>query len=421
MKRFVDVCVEPLTASFSDGTKVKLRDKGLANCIECNVEYPTSLGGEGAKKKPWRCRSCAYKGIPRQTRSEDRLVTTLPRRGNFYISAVKCLVFDVQERQICEKTEFTIPCLSCNEIVTTSVIREKKRDVKCRFRCRSCRKDVWDSNSPRLHKKRQFTCLKCDITFTTTLGAVQKLPVDTQGMCRKCRYQFYTHDRRQTLQIDHTLPVVGEVILSREEITAYNISTRRELFSYDRFTLPCIRCEKDYQTTIGYERVKEHVWHCKSCASLVGWEVPGHKEKLSQVMKDYCAINPPSRSCQRATVLDCSGAQITLRSNYERRFIEHLNSRGLTWDYEIRGFPVHILDEKGALSICTYWPDFYVRELDLWVEIKGYFYPQGRLKWNAFAVSYPKHRKVIIFSEELNALEQGNLQLEEIPQQIEAL
>lgn len=54
---------------------------------------------------------------------------------------------------------------------------------------------------------------------------------------------------------------------------------------------------------------------------------------------------------------------IHLKSRGEKRFASLLDKHGLKWEYEKQGFRLQEIDE-------LYYPDFYIYELDLWVEIK---------------------------------------------------
>ncbi|QDF18600.1 endonuclease [Gordonia phage Pupper] len=53
-----------------------------------------------------------------------------------------------------------------------------------------------------------------------------------------------------------------------------------------------------------------------------------------------------------------------MRSNWERLAAEYFDDLGLEWQYEPRKFRL----PTGQY----YWPDFYLPQLDLWVEVKGF-------------------------------------------------
>lgn len=57
------------------------------------------------------------------------------------------------------------------------------------------------------------------------------------------------------------------------------------------------------------------------------------------------------------------GSFIHLKSRGESRFAKLLDNDNLTWSYESKGF---LLEKSGEF----YYPDFYISEIDIWVEVK---------------------------------------------------
>ena len=54
---------------------------------------------------------------------------------------------------------------------------------------------------------------------------------------------------------------------------------------------------------------------------------------------------------------------VTMRSQTEVRFAEKLDQIGISWVYEPRRF---------SLGWCTYTPDFYLPDMNVWIEVKGH-------------------------------------------------
>lgn len=80
------------------------------------------------------------------------------------------------------------------------------------------------------------------------------------------------------------------------------------------------------------------------------------------------------------------------RSKNEQRFSEQLTALGYTWQYEPKTFPVQI-----GKRMRSYTPDFYVSELNLWIELKGYWRTQHcEKKVRLFAAQNPKLRYTVI-------------------------
>ncbi len=63
------------------------------------------------------------------------------------------------------------------------------------------------------------------------------------------------------------------------------------------------------------------------------------------------------------------------RSSWEANFAKWCDLSNVKWDYESRTF--HLGD-------CTYTPDFYLPEFDLWIEIKGYWRKDAKEKFTKF-------------------------------------
>ena len=76
--------------------------------------------------------------------------------------------------------------------------------------------------------------------------------------------------------------------------------------------------------------------------------------------------------------------------NSEGVFARELDRAGIAWQYEPRRF---------KLSWCTYLPDFYLPELDVWVEIKGYMTEEAQRKIDSFRSETGKTLSLIYCSE----------------------
>lgn len=61
--------------------------------------------------------------------------------------------------------------------------------------------------------------------------------------------------------------------------------------------------------------------------------------------------------------------------NSEGVFARAMDEAGILWQYEPRRF---------RLSWCTYTPDFYLPELDVWVEVKGFLTETSKKKMESF-------------------------------------
>lgn len=71
------------------------------------------------------------------------------------------------------------------------------------------------------------------------------------------------------------------------------------------------------------------------------------------------------------------------RSSWEANFAKWLDLSEIKWLYEPRGFNLFIKNKK-----TKYYPDFYLPEFDLWIEVKGYWRDDAKEKHSMFLKTY---------------------------------
>jgi endonuclease I len=76
---------------------------------------------------------------------------------------------------------------------------------------------------------------------------------------------------------------------------------------------------------------------------------------------------------------------IQVRSTYENNFCLYLNHLGIAWEYEPEKFRFPV--ERGAR---VFIPDFYLPDLDIWIEIKGRFTSIDRTKMKRMKKYHPE-------------------------------
>jgi hypothetical protein len=219
-----------------------------------------------------------------------------------------------------------------------------------------------------------------------------------------------------------------------------------------------MKCSRVYETLIAREKKKKHKWHCQSCAISLEWkdsdyhqshvdaivstksseesrgkhsraqklkyadpvfkekvtnslrEVWNSKEfrsKVSESLKKRWQTYPLPNCASRKYDIRTSGGTITVKSSYEKNFVNLLEERGYTWEYETRTYVLKSLADRVLI------PDFYVKDLDLVIEVKGYFWHDAKEKWEAFDREYPHVKKLILFKEDLQKLIAGEDTLED--------
>lgn len=84
------------------------------------------------------------------------------------------------------------------------------------------------------------------------------------------------------------------------------------------------------------------------------------------------------------------------RSSYEVRCADALDRKGIKWQYEPKRFD---------LGDCTYLPDFYLPEQDVYWEVKGWLGPNSQRKINRFREVHPEIPLVVVTNSVLKLLE----------------
>ncbi len=96
----------------------------------------------------------------------------------------------------------------------------------------------------------------------------------------------------------------------------------------------------------------------------------------------------PTKSGKRFRFVRRTGIAIFLRSSYEAAFAGYLDAKNIDWEYE----PQEFLLSNGR----TYTPDFYIREWEMLVEIKGYLWKDAGEKIDLFRLDYPDKHLVVV-------------------------
>lgn len=86
---------------------------------------------------------------------------------------------------------------------------------------------------------------------------------------------------------------------------------------------------------------------------------------------------------------------IWMRSSWEIKFAKWCDKNNIKWLYEPRTFD---------LGNCTYTPDFYVPIYSAYIEIKGWWRDDAKLKFDLFKKLYSKEEIVVLQEKELKKL-----------------
>jgi len=56
-----------------------------------------------------------------------------------------------------------------------------------------------------------------------------------------------------------------------------------------------------------------------------------------------------------------------------------------------------------------YFPDFYLPKYNIWIETKGYFTDEARVKFNHFVTEYPEIKIKVFYLNNIKKIEEGNI------------
>jgi len=84
-----------------------------------------------------------------------------------------------------------------------------------------------------------------------------------------------------------------------------------------------------------------------------------------------------------------------MRSSWEIKYAKYLDNQKVKWFYEPKAFD---------LGNTTYTPDFYLPETNEYIEIKGYWRDDAKIKFELFKQIYSKIKITILMKKELKKL-----------------
>jgi ribosomal protein L24E len=91
--------------------------------------------------------------------------------------------------------------------------------------------------------------------------------------------------------------------------------------------------------------------------------------------------------------------RIWVRSTWELKYAEYLDNSNINWQYESKFFPM-VIDGKEV----TYTPDFYLIDEDVYIEVKGYWRDDSKLKYDTFIEQYHNLNIKLLMRDDLLSL-----------------
>lgn len=109
-----------------------------------------------------------------------------------------------------------------------------------------------------------------------------------------------------------------------------------------------------------------------------------NRKMHSDLMKQKVASNPESYSVKnvsgRVKMIEYNGN--VFKGNWEKIVAVYLDNHNIKWTNKL--LPIkYFWEEKNSYH--AYFPDFYLLDLDVYIEVKGYERERDRCKWKALA------------------------------------
>ena len=90
---------------------------------------------------------------------------------------------------------------------------------------------------------------------------------------------------------------------------------------------------------------------------------------------------------------------IMMAGSWEVFYAQYMDSKGVEWEYETKRHPF-LFEGKQT----SYTPDFYLPATNEYIEVKGYYRLDNRIRMAAFKRQHPELKLHFIFEEEYNAV-----------------
>lgn len=215
----------------------------------------------------------------------------------------------------------------------------------------------------------------------------------------ECEYGHQWETKYSTIKAGHWCPVCHEIrkLIPLEKYIELAESRGGKFLSRPKI----LNCKKKYE----WKCDKGHTFEMKYHAVSRGRWCPvcGPEKQKRTMMERYGVTNPmqvpelalkAAKSANQITVIPHwrTGDDVNCRASYEIRTVQYFNENKISFDWQ----PETFMMPDGH----TYTPDCYLPDENLWIEIKGYFRPDAKIKWLWFHKEYPNselwHQGVLI-------------------------
>lgn len=221
-------------------------------------------------------------------------------------------------------------------------------------------------------KKYPYNCKECSVEYFST-KANEKRKINPLT-CSSCSIKKLWTDKEYRKKHEEALKIAHNT----EEVKIKHSKASLKNFENEEFKKQAL------------ERINSPKSREKAKNSII--EVWKDEDKVKQLISKMFKT--------RSRTVICSKGQVQVKSSYEERLIHLLDKLNLSWEYEPKTFYLEEMKKN-------YIPDFYIKELDVYVEVKGYWYKDAKEKWDYWLIKSPDIKKILINKQILIKLENG--------------
>ena len=184
-------------------------------------------------------------------------------------------------------------------------------------------------------------------------------------ICDKCtRVVSVTNIDRHIALCDGVLRQKKTPKFSKEERKG---KTYEELFGIEKANLIKSKISKSTTLAQSSEKLQLKIKHSKAVSD-------GMKRKYAEGWKPRCG------RCKKIDYISPIAGHISVDGTWELKTAKYLDKLNVVWERNLKRFPYKNLN--GSES--TYCPDFYVKDWNSYIEVKGYETELDRCKWSQF-------------------------------------
>lgn len=142
------------------------------------------------------------------------------------------------------------------------------------------------------------------------------------------------------------------------------------------------KCSLGHKFFMNYNNIQSGQW-CSICAEDKRMATRIRKYGYPYLMQNNELSLRASKTKNQITILYHwkTNKEVYCRGSWEVKVVEYLNLNKKDFIWQPKAFPM--------VGGRTYTPDLYLSDLDLWVEIKGYFWGDAQEKWDWFHQTHP--------------------------------